>query len=103
MTIEGFHIVAIDLRRSQKFSLGQVVITQNALEAIPPGEVRGALARHAGGDWGDLCEEDRRENARSLTEGGRLMSVYRAAEGTKFWIITEADRSVTTVLLPQDY
>jgi hypothetical protein len=103
MNIEDFHIVAIDLRHSQKFPLGQVVITRNALEAIPPTEVRRTLARHAGGDWGDLCEEDRRENALSLIEGGRLMSVYRAADGTKFWIITEADRSVTTVLLPEDY
>ena len=103
MTIEGFHIVAIDLRHSQKFRLGQIVITHNALEAIPPGEVRVVLARHAGGDWGELCEEDRRENARSLTDGGRLMSAHRAVEGTKFWIITEADRSVTTVLLPEDY
>ena len=103
MTIEGFHIVAIDLRHSQKFPLGQVVITRNALEAIPAGEVRGALARHAAGDWGELCDEDRHENELALDRRRRLFSAYRAADGTRFWVITEADRSVTTVLLPQDY
>ncbi len=86
-----------------KFLLGQIVITANAQRTINHDDVRRALIRHAKGDWGDLCEGDRRENELSLKQGYRLLSVYRAADDTKFWIITEADRSVTTVLLPEDY
>jgi hypothetical protein len=99
----GFHVLTLDLRGGQKFPLGQVVVTRSALDAIPSGEVRQALARHARGDWGDVSRDDRQENEFSLREGFRLFSAYRAADGSKFWIITEADRSVTTVLLPLDY
>jgi len=62
-----------------------------------------ALCRHATGNWGVLCEEDVRENELSLEKGFRLFSAYHAEDGTKFYVITEADRSVTTVLLPEDY
>ena len=62
-----------------------------------------ALSRHVKGDWGELDEDDRQGNERSLREGYRLLSSYTSKSGTKFWIITEADRSVTTVLLPEDY
>ena len=62
-----------------------------------------ALGRHAAGDWGDVCEADRRENELSVNQRLRLLSVYRDRNGVKFWIITEADRSATTVLLPEDY
>jgi hypothetical protein len=86
-----------------KFPLGQIVITANAQRTIRPDDVLRALARHAKGDWGELCEDDREENELSLKEGYRLLSAYHAADGAKFWIITEADRSVTTVLLPDDY
>ena len=86
-----------------KFPLGEIVITATALKTIPPADVQRALARHARGDWGDLCHDDRRDNELSLKYGYRLLSAYCAADGTKFWIITEADRSVTTVLLPEDY
>ena len=85
-----------------RFSLGQLVITATAQAAIPPGSVAAALARHAGGDWGEICREDASSNAQALRYGGRVMSVY-GQDNTRFWIITEADRSVTTVLLPQDY
>jgi hypothetical protein len=85
-----------------KFRLGQVVITANAQHAIHPADVHQALARHAQGDWGDLCPEDAQLNEQALTHGDRLLSVYGTAE-RRFWIITEADRSVTTVLLPTDY
>ena len=88
---------------NSKFPLGQIVITRNALDTLNPEDMSKALTRHASGDWGDLCEDDRRENELSLKEGYRLLSAYHAADGTKFWIITEADRSVTTVLLPEDY
>ena len=86
-----------------KFSLGQVVATPGALEGIPQEEVIAALRRHHHGDWGELCPEDREENDRSLLDGGRLFSAYASQAGTRFWIITEADRSVTTVLLPDEY
>jgi len=88
------------------FSLGQVVATPGALAALEkagqgPKEF---LHRHVHGDWGDLCEEDRRENQFSLERGFRLLSSYRTNAGdTTVWIITEADRSVTTILLPEEY
>jgi hypothetical protein len=86
-----------------KFPLGQTVITPNALERLTQADVLGALKRHAEGDWGDVCDEDRQENDLSLREGFRLLSVYHSGSGEKFWIITEADRSATTVLMPEDY
>ncbi len=90
-------------RGAPKFLLGQIVITANAQSVIPPGDVRDALGRHVRGDWGELCEDDRQENEHSLQEGYRLFSAYNASDGTRFWIITEADRSATTILLPEDY
>lgn len=86
-----------------KFPLGRLVATPNALEHIPNPEILAALQRHLTGDWGDVDEHDREENELSLKEGFRLLSAYRSASGVKFWIITEADRSATTVLLPEDY
>ena len=82
------------------FGLGQIVATPGALLALEkagqsPGEF---LARHHSGDWGDLEEEDRQENARSLEHGFRLLSAYKTVAGEKLWVITEADRSVTTLL-----
>jgi hypothetical protein len=61
------------------------------------------LVRHIAGDWGDVDAHDRRENELSLVHGFRLLSAYTLNSGTKIWIITEADRSVTTVLLPKEY
>ena len=63
----------------------------------------GFLYRHASGDWGELDDEDRKENELSLREGFRLVSAYRLKTGEELWIITEADRSVTTLLLPEEY
>ena len=88
---------------SPSFSLGKTVITANALEQLNREDVATSLGRHAQRDWGDLCQDDVEENELSLKEGFRLMSVYADRNGTKFWIITEGDRSVTTVLLPEDY
>ena len=84
--------------------LGRVVATPAALETIfeAGGDPLCYLARHATGDWGDLCEFDRRENERSLRYGRRVLSSYAVGEG-RVWIITEADRSVTTILLPEEY
>ena len=86
-----------------KFPLGRLVATPNALESIPNDEILAALRQHAVGDWGQMTVHDWEANDLALTDGSRLFSVYRTRAGLKFWIITEADRSVTTVLLPEDY
>lgn len=84
------------------FPLGEVVITTNAFNTLSPEAINEALRRHASGDWGDLCPEDVEQNRQALEHGSRLFSSY--GESTeRFWIITESDRSVTTILLPQDY
>ncbi len=88
-----------------KFELGQVVATPGALAALEccgesPADY---LRRHQAGDWGEVCDEDRRENELSLLHGFRLLSSYHLGSGTKIWIITEADRSATTILLPEEY
>lgn len=85
------------------FPLGEIVITRNAAEKLLSIDVADALFRHAQGDWGDVCEEDRLSNEHALVEESRLFSAYHATAGQKFWIITEHDRSVTTILLPEDY
>src|ERR1039458_1578555 len=82
---------------SKSFKLGQTVITRNALDTLQPADVCQAIQRHAAGDWGDVCPEDKAENELSVKEGFRILSAYRDRNGRKFWIITEADRSVTTV------
>lgn len=86
-----------------KFKMGEIYVTRSASNKISTEDCYKALKRHAAGDWGDLCDEDKALNEMSLTEGGRLFSAYKSAAGVKFWIITEADRSVTTILLPEDY
>ncbi len=86
-----------------KFALGRVVITAHADSVLNPQEVQSALVRHAIGDWGDVCQEDRLAKERGLKEKDRLFSVYHAANSREFWIITEWDRSVTTIQLPDDY
>ena len=85
------------------FPLGQLVITSNALATLSEADVLNALLRHARGDWGDLDREDRQANELALKQGRRLFSVYRSGAGVRFYVITEWDRSVTTVLLPEDY
>ena len=85
------------------FSLGQILITANAQGELNADDVAAAIRRHARGDWGDLPAEDRAENELSLKAGFRLLSVYRDRSQKAFWIITEADRRTTTVLLPEDY
>jgi hypothetical protein len=91
------------MKADPKFPLGRVVATPDALEQLTQTDILTALRRHASGDWGDCCEEDRQENELSLEKGFRILSVYYSERGKKFWIITEADRSATTVLLPENY
>ena len=85
-----------------KFPLGQIVITTNANAQLTSRAVNESLGRHASGDWGEVCKDDAALNNEALKQGDRVLSVYRSGE-TKFWIITEADRSVTTILMPEDY
>lgn len=88
-----------------KFSLGRIVATPGALEAVQEANQNPFefIQRHQSGDWGELCAEDIRENEFSLKNGFRLLSAYRTLHDVKVWIITEADRSVTTLLLPNEY
>jgi len=88
-----------------RFPLGQVVATPGAIAALArSGDTAAAfLARHEQGDWGDVPPEDAASNEDALVDGGRILSSYRLGDGTVVWLITEADRSVTTVLLPSDY
>ena len=87
------------------FTLGHVVATPGALAVLEkagqqPGEF---LARHVSGDWGEVPPEDIEENEFSLKQGFRLLSAYRTGAGDKLWVITEADRSSTCLLLPEEY
>lgn len=88
-----------------RFNLGRVVATSHLVEVLQDETpwVGESLARHLACDWGDVCPEDKMLNDRALETGGRLLSAYTTPKGVKFWIITESDRSVTTVLLPEDY
>jgi hypothetical protein len=86
-----------------KFRLGRIVSTPNALSQLTQEDILKAIGRHQAGDWGDVDSHDREANQRALIEGTRLWSVYHTVSGTKFWLITEADRSITTLLLPEDY
>lgn len=88
-----------------KFSLGQTVATPGAIEALQlagqsPAEF---LDRHITGDWGEVDCEDRQANEDALVQGERVLSAYKTRLGTKLWVITEADRSSTCVLLPEEY
>jgi hypothetical protein len=85
------------------FRLGRIVSPPNALSRLSQEDILTGIQRHQAGDWGDLPQEDIRENQLALEKGLRLFSAYHTKDGTKFWIITEADRSVTTVLMPEDY
>ena len=87
------------------FSLGQIVATPGALAALEKAgqTAQEFLARHQQGDWGDLCDEDKQENQPSLKRGFRLLSRYHTSAGDALYIITEHDRSSTTLLLPSEY
>ena len=87
------------------FSVGQVVATPGALEAFEKSNQTpmAFIQRHVRGDWGNLCEEDAEANNLALNDGSRLLSSYKLNDGTKVWVITEADRSSTCVLLPSEY
>ena len=87
------------------FPLGQLVATPGAIQALAAAQENPAkyVGRHADGDWGELCADDKRLNDQATGGGARILSAYRLPTGTSIWIITEADRSVTTILLPDEY
>lgn len=90
------------------FNMGRLLMTRGVNDQVAENEafakfVMGSLARHRKGDWGNLCDEDKAENELSLKEGYRLLSAYESGELLKIWIITEADRSATTILFPDEY
>lgn len=93
-----------------RFSLGQIVATPGALEALKESGQTPAffLDRHSKGDWGEVCPDDARLNDQALVNGGRLLSAYKTLRGERLWIITEAaddqgHRLATTLLLPEEY
>lgn len=86
-----------------KFPLGQLVMTPGASDSIPVEEMTAAIRRHVQGDWGEVDKGDWRENDLSVKRGDRVLSAYTSKGGERFWVLTEADRSVTTVLLPDEY
>ena len=89
----------------QRFPLGQTCATPGALAALSEAGQDAAqfLCRHQSGDWGNLSEEDKQENEFSVDKYLRIFSSYRISDDERIWIITEADRSVTTILLPDEY
>ena len=92
-------------KTSAKFPLGQTVATPGALEALQEAGQSPAefLSRHVQADWGEVCAEDGKLNDDALVNGERVLSAYRTCKGVRLWVITEADRSSTCVLLPEDY
>ena len=88
----------------KKFELGKVVMTKGVAENCIFEDYLECLKRHQFGDWGDLCEEDKKANDFAVENGERILSAYTIGENkVKIWIITEWDRSCTTILLPEEY
>ena len=88
-----------------RFPLGQVVATPGALRALEKAEQAPDvfLDRHINGDWGDVPDADKQENELSVEQGFRILSAYTTSAGDRIWVLTEADRSATIILLPKEY
>jgi hypothetical protein len=93
----------IPIVKGPKFAPGSLYMTPGVQKEIDIADLTVALRRHGSGDWGDVGPEDWQANEDALKNDLRLFSVYHSSNGTKFWIITEWDRSVTTALLPSEY
>jgi len=85
------------------FQLGRVCATHKAHDSIQPACLRNAIDRHAHCDWGDVTDNDRAANNHAVSHGLRILSQYTSQDGDDFWIITEADRSSTMILFPNEY
>lgn len=92
-----------NLAAKVKVALGQLVGTPGVLEAVDGGEIADMVTQHMCGDWGVVDEEDKAQNDKALEYGNRVLSAYVSSKGVKVWVITEADRSYTTVMLPDEY
>ena len=86
-----------------RFSLGRILATRQARERLSDEDIGLAILRHVSGDWGDVCSEDWEANTRALETGARLLSAYVSWDAIRFYLITEHDRSATTILLPEEY
>ena len=86
-----------------RFRAGQLLATPGVLSTVPRNELMTAFYRHLRCDWGDVCDEDKQRNDQALKDGSRLFSAYQLSENCRLWIITEADRSATPILLPEEY
>jgi hypothetical protein len=97
MRVEGDPVI--------RFPLGRVVATPGALAALEKAEQLPAefLDRHVNGDWGEVPEADKQENELSVEQGFRILSAYTTSAGDQIWILTEADRSATIIMLPEEY
>lgn len=91
------------IQSSPTLILGDVYATPGVLEKVSQADIIKGLGRHRKCDWGDVYEEDKIANDEAFEMGYRILSSYTSSKGVKFWIITEADRSITTVLLPSEY
>lgn len=93
----------IGKRYTIKVDVGRVFATPQALTTIHEDDIFDSFIRHISGDWGEVDEQDQKANELALLHSSRILSVYTDRHGVRFWIITEADRSATTILLPSDY
>ena len=89
--------------KAKQFPTGRLLCTPGAMNSVGRDEMMAAYFRHRKGDWGEVCPEDWRSNDQAIRSGMRILSAFHTRTGQKFWIITEADRSATTILLPEDY
>ena len=105
MLIDGEPVPSTNMKTTSKtlFALGALVCTPSVLNDFTPEEQQTCLARHSAGDWGDLDAEDKKANDYALKTGGRILSSYKFAGNRKLWIISEHDRSATTLLKPEEY
>lgn len=90
-------------KKKTTFESGRLVATHGVIERVSSEDIVLGLRRHLACDWGEVCEEDKELNDYAVKKGNRIHSAYLSKDGVRFWIITEADRSATTVLLPDEY
>ena len=93
----------IALDSGPKFSLGEIRLTPGAATKLLPQDIDEAVRRHGRGDWGEVGSQGNQDNAARVEQGGTIASIYTSSGGIKFYVITEADRAITTVLLPEEY
>jgi len=86
-----------------RFRLGRIVCTAGLQSQVSTEDILMGIQRHQAGGWGDVAASSKTDNDHALVNGTRILSAYRAGNGTKFWLITEADRSSTVALLPEEY